>query len=85
MEREKIFQSVSECLKEIITDGNLSISEKSDLFEKDCNDLGLDEINFINLIVSLEDKYCIELSDSELISCNTIADIVNIIESKLNC
>ncbi len=45
---------------------------------------GLDSFARIELILVIEEKYDIELSDSESANVATISDIVNIIEAKLN-
>ena len=45
---------------------------------------GLDSFARIELILVIEEKYGIELSDSESANVATISDIVNIIAAKLN-
>lgn len=45
---------------------------------------GLDSFARIELILVIEEKYNIELSDSESANVATISDIVNIIEAKLS-
>ena len=64
-------------------------------FERDLllvDDLEVDDEDFIEVIMSLEDEFCMELPDKEVysnlkrrtIAFDTVGDLVDYIESKVN-
>lgn len=48
------------------------------------NDLGADSLDAIDIVMSLEDQYGIEVPDSVIESMKTVEDIVSFIESNIN-
>ena len=47
------------------------------------NDLGADSLDAIDIVMSLEDQYGIEVPDSVIESMKTVEDIVGFIESNI--
>ena len=48
------------------------------------NDLGADSLDAIDIVMSLEDQYGIEVPDSVIENMKTVEDIVSFIESNIN-
>ena len=46
------------------------------------NDLGADSLDRVELVMALEDEFDLEIMDSESEKFQTVADVVNFIESK---
>ncbi len=46
------------------------------------NDLHIDSMAAVNLSFEIEDRFNIKISDEELASLTTVADIVSLLESK---
>lgn len=47
------------------------------------SDINFDEIDMIELVMSVEDEYKVEIDDDELKSIDTIGDFVKILDEKL--
>ncbi len=47
-------------------------------------DLGADSIDLVELIISIEEEFDIEVEDDELENINTVRDAVNYIEKHIN-
>lgn len=47
-------------------------------------DLSLDSLDFLEMHMKIEDTFFIELSVDTLLKCNTVNDIFELIDSKLN-
>ena len=45
--------------------------------------MGADSLDTVELIMSLEDEFSIEISDSEAENAKTVKDVVDYIENKL--
>jgi acyl carrier protein len=75
--KEEIFQAIKEQLSErgIETD---SIGYESHL----AKDLGLDSLDVTELTLGLEERFGIEIPDSELENIGTVGDAVSLIERK---
>lgn len=80
MDKAKIKESVIECIKEITY--LEEISEENNLK----NDLGIDSVDTIDLIMSLENKFEIEFNDSDISLENFryVKTIIDLIEGILN-
>lgn len=80
MDKAKIKESVIECVKEITY--LEEISEENNLK----NDLGIDSVDTIDLIMSLENKFEIEFNDSDISLENFryVKTIIDLIEGILN-
>jgi acyl carrier protein len=50
--------------------------------EQKIADLGLDSLEFLDLIVALEKEFEIKLDAEEVVTCDTLADLVALIENK---
>ena len=72
-----MFEKIKKVLKDYYNIENVEL--ESD-FKKD---FGLTSFDFVNLICIFEDEFGIEFEESEYRSFNTIADIVNYLESKV--
>lgn len=70
-------------VKEIICD-QLDIEEDKITMESDIiEDFDADSLDVVDLIMSLEDEYGIELPDEEVESIKTVGDIVRYIEDHI--
>lgn len=56
-----------------------NISENSDLR----NDIGMDSISFLYMAVMLEEKYAIQFNNDDFPKINTVKDVIDIIEQKV--
>jgi acyl carrier protein len=56
------------------------VNEKSDLVK----DLGLDSLDTVELTLGLEERFGIEIPDTELEGVGTVGDAVTLIEKKLS-
>ena len=72
-----IFEEVKDILAENLDLDPNTIEMTSDL----ATDLGADSLDAIDIVMSLEDQYGIEVPDSAIENMKTIEDIVNFIEN----
>ncbi len=69
-------------VKDIIVD-ELMVDEADVTLEANIkDDLGADSLAVVDLAMSLEDEFGIEIPDNELESVKTVGDVVKLIESK---
>lgn len=69
-------------VKEIIVD-ELMVDEADVTMEANIkDDLGADSLAVVDLAMSLEDEFGIEIPDNELEGIKTVGDVVKMIESK---
>ena len=67
----------------VILAGQFDVEEDSIKPETDLqDDLGADSLDVVDLLMSIEDEYEIEIPDEEIENIRTVADLVNYIESK---
>ena len=72
---------VFEKIKKIIVD-QLDVSEeKVKLSSNIQDDLGADSLDVVDLIMSLEDEFSVEIPDDQVENVKTVEDIVKFIES----
>ncbi|MCY7079216.1 acyl carrier protein [Streptococcus oralis] len=78
-------QSIKEMVIELIG-GELAISDEEIYYDTDLTLYGLDSLNVILLIISIEEKYNISFADEKLLLENfsTINNIFKIIEGESN-
>jgi acyl carrier protein len=76
--REEIFDALKEHLVGRGIEGD-KIKPEADLQ----SDLGLDSLDTVEMTVGLEDRFGIEIPDSELEGVKTINDAVQLIEQKV--
>lgn len=48
------------------------------------DDLGLDSLDFVELVMSLEDEFKVKISDEEVMNVKTIQDVINLLKKKTN-
>ena len=72
-----IFEEVKDILAENLDLNPNTIEMTSDL----ATDLGADSLDAIDIVMSLEDQYGIEVPDSAIENMKTVEDIVNFIEN----
>jgi acyl carrier protein len=77
-ERQEIFDALKEHLvgRGIEAD---KVTAEADLAQ----DLGLDSLDTVEMTVGLEDRFGIEIADSELEDVRTVNDAVDLIEQKV--
>ena len=68
-------------VKEIIVD-QLDVDEDKVTLEASITeDLGADSLDVVDLVMSFEDEFGIEISDDEVANVKTVGDIVKLIEA----
>ena len=72
-----IFEKIKDILAENLDLDPNTIEMTSDL----ATDLGADSLDAIDIVMSLEDQYGIEVPDSAIENMKTVEDIVNFIEN----
>ena len=77
--RGEILEAIKEHLAERGIEGG-EVSEQSDLAQ----DLGLDSLDTVELTLGLEERFGIEIPDTELEGVTTVGDAVTLIEKKLS-
>lgn len=75
--------TTAERVKQILAEmSDCNISQVTD--EKHVsNDLGLDSLDRYELTIELEDEFHIEISDEEGAPCDTVSQIVALVEAKV--
>ena len=69
-------------VKEILVD-QLDVNEDSITLESIItDDLGADSLDVVDLVMSLEEEFDVEIPDEDIESIKTVEDIVKFIESK---
>jgi acyl carrier protein len=75
--------SVSDALEEILRDDlNVDISRVS-RDSRLVDDVGLDSVAFAVGMVAIEDKLGVAVSEQELLGCDTVGDLENVIRAKV--
>ena len=75
-------ESVFETVKSIIVD-QLDVEEDKVTMDADIqNDLGADSLDIVDLVMSFEEEYDIEIPDDQVENIKTVGDIVKYIEDK---
>ena len=74
-----IFEEIKDILAEQLDLDPETIELSSSL----ANDLGADSIDAIDIVMSLEDQYGIEVPDSVIENMKTVEDIVNFVEANI--
>lgn len=70
-------------IKEILVD-QLAVNENDiEMSSHLVDDLGADSLDAIDIVMSIEDRYEIEVPDEVVEKIETVEDIVNFIESKI--
>lgn len=80
MIRQEIFDDVIEAISnQVCVDGD-ELSEKTTLHE----DLAMDSLDDVEVVMELEDKYNLEISDDDASKCVTIGDVIDLIDRMVN-
>ena len=75
--------SVSDALKEILRDDlNIDIGRVT-RGSRLVDDVGLDSVAFAVGMVAIEDKLGVVLNEQELLTCDTVGDLENVIRAKV--
>jgi acyl carrier protein len=77
-QRQEIFDALKEHLVGRGIEGD-KVAPEADLAQ----DLGLDSLDTVEMTVGLEDRFGIEIADSELEGVRTVNDAVELIEQKV--
>ncbi len=72
---------VFERIKEILADQLDSDIDAMTMDSDIANDLGADSLDVVELLMSIEDEFDIEIPDEEIENIKTIGDLVKYIES----
>lgn len=75
-----LFDEVKEILSEQLDVDVEKIELNSDL----SNDLGADSLDAIDIVMTIEDQYSIEVPDETIKAMKTVEDIVNFIETHID-
>lgn len=74
-----VFEKVSNILANQFDIDESEITMETDLI----NDLNADSLDFVDLIMSLEDEFSAEFPEDEADSFKTVGDVVNYIEESM--
>jgi acyl carrier protein len=75
--------SVSDALEEILRDDlNVDISRVT-RDSRLVDDVGLDSVAFAVGMVAIEDKLGVVINEQELLTCDTVGDLENVIRAKV--
>lgn len=80
MSREQIFEEIKGALVEV-----LGLEDDSNIKEEDniVDNLGADSLDFVELIMKLENIFNVKIEDEDVEKIITVEDLVNYIESIL--
>ena len=78
-DRQEVFSALKEVLVDRLKVEEGSISEDANLFE----DLGLDSIDLTTVVMAVEEKYGIEVSDDELENVTTLGEATELLSEKV--
>lgn len=61
------------------------VSKRTDI-TKDCvlKDLGLDSLDLVEVLMSIEEEFNIEFEEDEMLELKTVQDVYNAIEKKIS-
>ena len=80
MTREEVFEQVKSILVE-----TLSVDEdKVTLAARFQEDLETDSLDLVELVMTMEDKFAIKISDEEAAGIKTVGDAVDFVMGRLN-
>lgn len=76
----KVFESVKKAMIEVMGLSPEDIEMTTDLYE----DLDADSLDMSQILIALENEYSIDLPAEEIGDINTVEDLVQYVEEKLN-
>ena len=71
-------------VKEILSEQVGISADKIELSSNLAEDLGADSLDAIDIVMSIEDQYSIEVPDETIENMKTVEDIVNFIENNID-
>ncbi|MDQ4149732.1 MAG: acyl carrier protein [Actinomycetota bacterium] len=77
--REDVFGALREVLIDRLKVEPDSVTEEANFFE----DLGLDSIDLMTVVMAVEEKFGIEVSDEELENVTTLAEATELLSEKV--
>ena len=80
MTRQEIFDDVVEAISNQVCIDGEELSEKTILHEN----LAMDSLDDVEVVMELEDKYNIDVSDDDASKCVTIGDVIDLIDRMVN-
>lgn len=81
MERKDIQERLHSIIDGLMSPwNNAEITDSSDLRE----DIGLESIDFLDLILQTETMFSINITPSEAACCKVVSDFVSLVEQKVN-
>ena len=80
MTRQEIFDDVVEAISNQVCIDGEKLSEKTILHEN----LVMDSLDDVEVVMELEDKYNIDVSDDDASKCVTIGDVIDLIDRMVN-
>lgn len=72
------FDKVKKLIAEQLSIDESKITEDSRLIE----DLGADSLDTVEMLMTMEDEFCIQIPDEDAVNLNTIKSIVEYIDSR---
>ena len=72
------FDKIADLLAQQLNIDKATIKPESEIIK----DLGADSLDIVEMLMSLEEQFGIEVSEDEAVNLHTVSDIVNVIESK---
>lgn len=75
-----LFNEVQEILADQLEIDVDDIEMESNIY----NDLGADKLDMVDIVMSIEDEYSVEITDEDLEEIKLVEDLVYCIESKLD-
>lgn len=80
MKREKIFDELKEIVLDYLGEDDIEVSEDSVLTD----DLGLTSLDLISIVGDIEDSFGISVEDEAIDSIETVGDVLDYIEGRLD-
>jgi acyl carrier protein len=77
--RDEVVTALKETLVERLKVDAATITEDANLFE----DLGLDSIDLMTVVMAVEEKFAIEVSDEELEDVTTLGQAADLLSAKV--
>ena len=72
------FDKIADLLAQQLNIDKATIKPESEIIK----DLGADSLDIVEMLMSLEEQFGIEVSEDEAVNLHTVSDIVNVIERK---
>lgn len=79
MDRDQIFQGIKDIVVEQLAVKEDEVTPEATFVD----DLGADSLDIVELVMALEEKFSLEISDEDAEKITTIGDAVNYIEEHL--